>query len=157
MGRWLLVQRVRFEGWPVAHAAKAMGISRKSAHHWLGRYDLEGRAGLEDRSSRPRTSPNQTPPEIEQRVLDARRRLRAGPDRLGPEVAVPAEFYSDLADEAAGPQCSPSGSPGTVHFPTGMTDWRGSHSRCSTSSTDKRSRFPADDDVTDHLQRLNSA
>lgn len=31
-GRLLLVQRVREEGWAVAHAAKAMGISRKCAH-----------------------------------------------------------------------------------------------------------------------------
>ena len=95
-GRWLLVQRVRFEGWPVAHAAKAMGISRKTGHYWLGRYDLEGKAGLEDRSSRPHTSPNQTPPEIEQRVLDARRRLRVGPDRLGPEVGVPARTVTRI-------------------------------------------------------------
>ena len=46
-GRWLLVQRVRLEGWTVAHAAKAMGVSRKTGHYWLNRYDTEGRAGLE--------------------------------------------------------------------------------------------------------------
>ena len=31
-GRRLLVQRVREQGWKVAHAAKAMGISRQCAH-----------------------------------------------------------------------------------------------------------------------------
>ena len=41
-GRLLLVQRVRVEGWAVAHAAKAMGVSRKCAHYWLKRYDEEG-------------------------------------------------------------------------------------------------------------------
>jgi len=30
-GRRLLVERVRFEGMPAAHAAKAMGISRQCA------------------------------------------------------------------------------------------------------------------------------
>ena len=95
-GRWLLVQRVRFEGWPVAHAAKAMGISRNCAHHWLNRFDAEGKDGLEDRSSRPHTSPNRTPVEVEQRVLDARRRLRVGPDRLSPEVGVPARTVTRI-------------------------------------------------------------
>lgn len=88
-GRRLIVQRVREEGWPVAHVAKAMGISRQCAHRWLARYDREGDAGLTDRSSRPHTSPNQTPPEVEARVIDARRTRREGPDRLGPDLGVP--------------------------------------------------------------------
>lgn len=95
-GRRLIIQRVREEGWPVAHAAKAMGVSRKCAHYWLKRFDIEGEAGLEDRSSRPHISPNQTSPEIEQRVLDARRRLRVGPDRLGPELGVPARTVTRI-------------------------------------------------------------
>ena len=41
-GRRLLVQRVHEQGWKVAHAAKAMGISRQCAHHWLKRYDQHG-------------------------------------------------------------------------------------------------------------------
>lgn len=88
-GRRLIVQRVREEGWPVAHVAKAMGISRQCAHRWLERWDAEGDAGLYDRSSRPHTSPNQTPPEVEEQVLEARRRLRQGPDVLGPKLGVP--------------------------------------------------------------------
>jgi len=34
-GRRLLVHRVRMQGWPVAHAARAMGISRQCAHRWV--------------------------------------------------------------------------------------------------------------------------
>ena len=52
-GRRLIVQRVRIEGWAVAHAAKAMGISRWCAHRWLARWDAENPASLVDRSSRP--------------------------------------------------------------------------------------------------------
>jgi transposase len=52
-GRRLLVHRVRVEGAPVAHVAKAMGISRQCAHRWVARWDAEGDAGLVDRSSRP--------------------------------------------------------------------------------------------------------
>lgn len=87
-GRRLLVDRVRMQGWPVAHAAKAMGISRQCAHRWVTRFDAEGLAGLEDRSSRPHLSPNRTSPEVEARVIEARRQLRVGPDRLGPELGV---------------------------------------------------------------------
>lgn len=87
-GRRLIVQRVREEGWPVAHVAKAMGISRQCAHRWLTRYQEEGDAGLKDRSSRPHTSPNQTPPEVEARVVEARQRLRQGPGRLGSDLGV---------------------------------------------------------------------
>ncbi|HEV2427831.1 MAG TPA: leucine zipper domain-containing protein, partial [Acidimicrobiales bacterium] len=48
-GRLLLVERVA-SGMPVAHVAKAMGVSRQCAHRWVARYASEGRAGLEDRS-----------------------------------------------------------------------------------------------------------
>lgn len=95
-GRRLLVQRVREEGWAVAHAAKAMGISRQCAHRWLARWDAAGEAGLVDRSSRPHRSPTRTPVAVEQRVLDARRRRRVGPDRLADELGVPARTISRI-------------------------------------------------------------
>jgi len=34
-GRRLIVKRVRIDGMPVAHVAKAMGISRQCAQLWL--------------------------------------------------------------------------------------------------------------------------
>jgi transposase InsO family protein len=95
-GRRVIVRRVREEGWPVAHVAKAMGISRQCAHRWLARWDVEGDAGLEDRSSRPHTSPHRTPVEVEERVVDARSRLRQGPDVLGPKLGVPARTVTRI-------------------------------------------------------------
>ena len=88
LGRRLLVERVRDQGIPVAHVAKAMGISRQCAHRWVARFDAEGLEGLHDRSSRPQHSPRRTPAEIEDRVVAARLQLRQGPDRLGPELGV---------------------------------------------------------------------
>ncbi len=88
-GRRLIVQRVREEGWAVAHVAKAMGVSRQCAHRWLARWDAEGDAGLEDRSSRPHRMPNRTPDEVEELVVEARDTHRRGPDWLGPEVGIP--------------------------------------------------------------------
>jgi len=49
--RRLLVHRVCELGMPVAHVAKAMGISRQCAHRWVARPIAEGDAGLHDRSS----------------------------------------------------------------------------------------------------------
>lgn len=95
-GRRLLVQRVRLEGMPVAHVAKAMGVSRQCAHRWVARWDADGEAGLVDGSSRPHRSPNRTPGEVEQRVLEARRRLRVGPDRLADQLGVPARTISRI-------------------------------------------------------------
>jgi transposase InsO family protein len=95
-GRRLLVQRVREKGMPVAHVARAMGISRQCAHRWVGRFDAEGEAGLVDRSSRPRRMPTRTAAEIEAVVLAARAEHRRGQDWLGPELGVPARTVSRI-------------------------------------------------------------
>jgi transposase InsO family protein len=95
-GRRLLVERIRIEGAPVAHVAKAMGVSRQCAHRWVARYDAEGEAGLHDRSSRPHSSPGRTSAEVEQRVLNARRDRRQGPDTLAPELGVPARTITRI-------------------------------------------------------------
>ncbi|MCE4265368.1 IS481 family transposase [Rhodococcus globerulus] len=88
-GRSLIVERHR-QGWPQAHIASAMGVSRKCVKTWIDRYACEGTAGLEDRSSRPHTMPTRTNDEIENRVLEARREDRRGQDWIGPELGVPA-------------------------------------------------------------------
>ena len=64
-GRRQLAVRVVVEGWTVAAAAEAAGVSVRCCRKWAGRYRLEGEAGLVDRSSAPRRVANRTP---EQRV-----------------------------------------------------------------------------------------
>lgn len=95
-GRRLLVDRVRVEGMPVAHAAKSMGVSRQCAHRWLSRFDAEGDAGLVDRSSRPLTSPTRTPDDVEAAVMGARVEHRRGQDWLGPELGLPPRTVSRI-------------------------------------------------------------
>ena len=53
--------------------AAEIGVSRQSVHAWLARYRASGLAGLADRPSRPRSSPNQATPEVEARVCELRR------------------------------------------------------------------------------------
>ena len=70
-GRRLIVQRHQ-AGWPKAHIAAAMGVSRKCVKTWIDRYAEEGEAGLVTRSSRPHTMPTKSSDEVEQKVLAAR-------------------------------------------------------------------------------------
>jgi transposase InsO family protein len=88
-GRWLLVQRVEIAGWPVAIAAEAMGVSRETVYRWLRRFQVEGRAGLVDRPSRPHRFPKQTPGEVEDRVCELRRSRRWGPHRIAWALGMP--------------------------------------------------------------------
>jgi transposase InsO family protein len=93
--RRLIVDRVH-AGQPVAHVAKAMGVSRQCAHRWINRFNEAGDAGLEDRSSRPHSCPNLTAPDVEERVLAARREHRCGPDQLTHETGVPARTITRI-------------------------------------------------------------
>ena len=92
-GRKLIVERCR-AGWPQAHVAAAMGVSRKCVRTWITRYATEGEAGLEDRSSRPHTSPTRTKTEVEDRIIELRKQERRGSDWLGAELGVPARTVS---------------------------------------------------------------
>ena len=56
-GRLLLCRRIEDEGWTVAAAAEAAGVSRQTASKWRRRLALEGPAGLADRSSARRRPP----------------------------------------------------------------------------------------------------
>jgi len=53
LGRVELVRRVVAAGRPVGEAATAFGVCAKTVHKWVARFEVEGEAGLRDRSSRP--------------------------------------------------------------------------------------------------------
>lgn len=73
-----------------------MGISRQCAHKWVRRYDDEGEAGLVDRSSRPHTCARQTSPDLEEKVIAARRVHKRGPEWLSWETGVPARTITAI-------------------------------------------------------------
>jgi transposase InsO family protein len=60
-GRRLLAERVLVDRWTLTAAAEAAGVSVRCARKWVGRYRVEGEAGLGDRSSAPRRVANRTP------------------------------------------------------------------------------------------------
>jgi transposase InsO family protein len=63
---------VLLEGWSLARAGAAAGVSERTAWKWVDRYRREGEAGLEDRSSAPASVPGRTPPDREQLIVSLR-------------------------------------------------------------------------------------
>ena len=88
-GRRELIARIE-GGMTVAAAAESMNVSRQTAHKWWRRWNEEGEAGLEDRSSRPHSCPHQTPARVERRIVALRQSRKLGPARLAGIVEVPA-------------------------------------------------------------------
>ena len=87
--RLVMVERVAAGQSKTAVAAQ-MGCSRQTVDKWVKRYEAEGEAGLEDRSSRPASSPGRTSERVEQKICRLRRSKRLGPKRLAARVGVPA-------------------------------------------------------------------
>ena len=63
----------------MTRGAEAAGISRRTAHKWLSRFESQNHASLQDRSSRPRRQPNATPIEWREMILLLRRTKMTGP------------------------------------------------------------------------------
>jgi transposase InsO family protein len=59
----------------VAAVCRSGGISRETFYRWVRRYKAEGLDGFAERSRRPRSSPNQISPEVEDEVVRLRKSL----------------------------------------------------------------------------------
>lgn len=70
--RLLLVRRVLEEGWTVAAAASAVGVSERTGWKWLARFRAEGVSGLGDRLSVPHRVPGRTSPARERMIRGLR-------------------------------------------------------------------------------------
>jgi transposase InsO family protein len=82
-----MVDRVA-AGWPAAHVAEQLGVSRATVHKWVRRFAEGGQAALADRSSRPIRMPNRTSRKIEKKVLAARQRRKRGAVVLAAELGL---------------------------------------------------------------------
>ncbi len=76
--REALAQKVLLRQLTTAGAARAYGVTAKTAAKWVRRYQAEGPGGLRDRSSRPHHSPRQTPASRAARVESLRRQRWTG-------------------------------------------------------------------------------
>src|SRR5215210_8605047 len=92
-GRRLLVGRVCEQGWRVAAAAEAAGVSRRTAAKWVARYRQEGAGGLLDRSSAPHRVPARTSAERVMAIA-ALRRLRLTAAEIAVVLGMPVSTVS---------------------------------------------------------------
>jgi transposase-like protein len=77
----------------VAKAARAAGVSRQTTHKWLNRFEEAGDDGLEDRSCRPKSLPTRTARQLVRRMVQLRRRRKAGWE-IAQELDVPVSTVS---------------------------------------------------------------
>jgi transposase InsO family protein/transposase-like protein len=68
-GRATMVLRVLEQGWSLAEAAAAAGVSDRTCRKWRDRYLAEGEAGLLDRSSAPQSIPHRTADELVEAIV----------------------------------------------------------------------------------------
>lgn len=58
----------------VTELCERYSVSRKTGYKWIGRFLGDGRRGLDERTSRPHTSPRQTASDLVEAIVEARRR-----------------------------------------------------------------------------------
>lgn len=87
-GRHRMVICVLERGWTIEATADRFQVDAKTVTKWRDRFKAEGKAGLLDRSSRPKTSPNATPERVRDRVIDLRRERRWGANHIAHEVGI---------------------------------------------------------------------
>lgn len=69
--------------WTMTELCRAWGISRQAGYQLLRRWEQGAAEALQEHSRAPHRHPNQTPPDIEEAVLELRRaHLRWGPRKL---------------------------------------------------------------------------
>ncbi len=97
--RALLIERIR-DGSRVTAAATAAGVSRRTAYKWLARHAREGVEGLEDRSSRPRSSPTAVPVEAVCCIV-LLRQSRLTMAQIATSLAMPRSTVAQVLKRAA--------------------------------------------------------
>jgi len=88
ISRLKLARLVVDQGWPIARAAERFDVSWPTAKRWADRYRQYGPAGMDDASSRPHHSPNQTPAPVVRKIVHLRWKQRLGPVEIGYRVGL---------------------------------------------------------------------
>jgi len=74
-------------GITVDETCRLYQVSRETFYYWRRRFEAEGAAGLENRSTAPHRSPGRIPEELENQIVDFRKKNRRwGPRRISDEL-----------------------------------------------------------------------
>jgi len=93
IGRRRVVDRVVVEGWSVAVAAEAAGVSERTVYRWLARFRCHGQQGLVDRRSVPGRIPHKTSAERVSAIC-ALRQLRLTAAEIAERLRMPLSTVS---------------------------------------------------------------
>jgi transposase InsO family protein len=74
-----MISRIEQQGWPVARAADASGVSRRTASKWLQRHRRGGERRHHDASSAPHRCPRKTSAQVIAQIQALRRQRMTGP------------------------------------------------------------------------------
>jgi transposase InsO family protein len=92
--RRLAISRLE-QGWTLARAAEAAGVSVRTISKWRCRYRAEGELGLVDRSSAPARVPRRTPEE-RVRLIALLRRQRLAAWQIAERLGMPLSTVSTI-------------------------------------------------------------
>lgn len=81
--RELMIERIRNQGWTVARAAEAAGVSERTAYKWLARYRGGGTAALHNARPVPRRLRHRLPQSQIALIESLRRQRLSGPAIAG--------------------------------------------------------------------------
>ena len=90
IARLKLARLIVEHGWSISAAATRFQVSWPTAKRWSTRYELEGEAGMADRSSRPRRMPRLTPQPTVRKVVHLRWKQRLGQLEIAARVGIAA-------------------------------------------------------------------
>ncbi len=157
-----LVKLAEQEGISVRELCRRFRVSAPTAYKWMKRFASEGMAGLEDRSHRPHQQPRRSSVELEQRVVELRRKYPVwGPRKLRkllshvvpaplPSVSTVSAILRRHNLSASGAPSSASSAPGRFEYAAPnelwQMDFKGHfalrHGRCHPLTVlDDHSRF----------------
>lgn len=95
-GRRRMVACVLERRWTIEATAERFQVDAKTVRKWRDRFLTEGQGGLQDRSSRPKRSPNRTPAARRKWVIQLRRERRWGADHIAHEVRIAASTVQSI-------------------------------------------------------------
>jgi hypothetical protein len=116
---------------PISHVAAEFHIARQTLGKWHARWLAEGEDGLVDHSSRPVSSPGQTPLEVEDLIEKLRRKHKVGPVQLAGKLAklghhVPAStIYQVLVRRGINRLADIAPDGGDLREPVRRYEWAG--------------------------------
>ena len=98
-GKLVLVDRVRRQRMSVAQASYMLGVSRATGFKWLRRFRELGAAGLEEQSSKPRSSPRAFSRSVRDEICTLRRTSGRGPLQIAWHLGISCSAVHKILEQ----------------------------------------------------------